>query len=119
MGPTEAEVLTNYLIRPASLDAVLTFESFAERFPASQRDGAPVRLLWKDLVAQRERVLDDVRASIDSEVKRGQAMRREMLRARREAEQEEPDGEIEMERAVRFKSSVNWKLASWVVMLIA
>lgn len=105
MAPTEAEVLTNYLIRPASLDAILTFESFAERFPASQRDGAQVRLLWQDLVAQRERVLDEVRANIDIEAKRGQAMRREVLRARREAEREEPDGEVEMERAVRSTSS--------------
>jgi centromere-localized protein 2 len=102
MAPTEADVLTNHLIRPASLDAILTFESFAERFPASQRDGPQVRLLWKDLVAQRERVLDEVRANIDIEVKRGQAMRREVLRAKREAAREEPDGEVEMERAVRF-----------------
>lgn len=122
MAPTEAEILTNYLIRPASLDAILTFEPFAERFPASQRDGAQVRLLWQDLVAQRERALDEVRANIDVEVKRGQMMRREVLRARREAQREEPDGEVEMERAVRLPSYVrvllksvhtNWGIAVW------
>lgn len=102
MAPTEAEVLTNYLIRPASLDAILTYDAFAERFPPSQRDSPQVRALWRDLVARRELVLDEVRASIDQEVRRGQAMRWEVLRARREAEREEPDGEVEVERTVRL-----------------
>lgn len=100
MAPTEADVLTNYLLRPAALDAILTYESFVERFPASQRDSTQVRLLWQDLVSQREKVLDEVRANIEMEVKRGQAMRKEVLRAKREAGREDVDGEVELERAV-------------------
>ncbi|KAF4126359.1 centromere-localized protein 2 [Geosmithia morbida] len=94
MAPTEAQVLTSYLIRPASLDAILTYDAFAERFPPPQRDSPAVRALWKDLVSQRERLLDEVRAAIEAEVVRGQAMKREIIRARREAERDdEPDGE--------------------------
>lgn len=104
MAPTEAEVLAAYLIRPASLDAIITYDAFAERFPASQRNNNQIRLLWQDLVAQRERLLDEVRANIENEAKRGQAMRREVLRAKKEAENEEPDGEVEMERAVSHSS---------------
>ena len=103
MAPTEAEVLANYLLRPASLDAILSYEAFVERFPASQHDGPQVRALWQDLLAQRERLLGEVQANIETEARRGQAMRREVLRAKRQAESEELDDEVEMERAVGSK----------------
>ena len=56
--------------------------------------------MFRDLQAQRNAVLDTVAGNIAAEVKRGNAMRREVIRARREAEREEVDGEVEMERVV-------------------
>lgn len=52
-------------------------------------------------------MVDAVAASIQDEVKRGAVMRKEVLRLRREAEREDVDGEVEMERAV---SGWNWLL---------
>lgn len=101
MAPTESEVLTHYLVQPASLEAIITFSSFAERFPPSQRDSPSVRALWADLVAQREKALDDVRRNIEREMEQGKIMKREILRARRAEGRGDEDGEIEMERAVR------------------
>lgn len=101
MAPTETQILENYLLRPAGLDAIITYDWFAERFPPGQRDSPQVRLLWQDLVVQREKTLEDVRAAIEAEARKGQAMKREVLREKRQAEAEELDGEIELERAVR------------------
>lgn len=101
MAPTEAQILENYLLRPAGLEAILTYEWFLERFPAHQRSNPQVRALWQDLVAQRDKALQEVRASIEAEARRGQAMKREVLKEKRQAEMEELDGEIELERAVR------------------
>ena len=100
MAPTEVEVLTNHLIRPAPLDAIVTYEWFASLFPPARRGSDQVRQLWRDLEAQRERALARVRANIEDEVRRGLAMRREILAARREAALEEEDVEIETERVV-------------------
>jgi centromere-localized protein 2 len=99
--PTEAEVLNNYLIRPGGLDAILTADWVQERVPPAQRDHPRLRALWQDLVAERERALDAVRAAIEAEARRGLAMRREVLREKHEAERDDVDGEVELERAVR------------------
>ena len=102
MAPTETEVLTHYLLQPASLDAILTFAAFAERFPPATRDSPSVRALWTDLVAQREKTLDEVRKNIEREVEQGKIMRREVLKARKAEGTVDEDGEVEMERAVRL-----------------
>ena len=50
MAPTEAQILESYLLRPAGLEAIVTYEWFAERFPSGQRDNPQVRLLWQDAI---------------------------------------------------------------------
>jgi len=100
MPPTETEVLTHYLLQPASLDAIITFAAFAERFPPATRDSPSVRALWNDLVAQREKTLDEVRRNIEREVEQGKIMRREVLKARKAEGRVDEDGEVEMERAL-------------------
>lgn len=100
MAPTEYEVLTHYLVQPASLESIITFSSYAERFPPSQRDSPSVRALWADLVAQREKILDEVRQNIEREIEQGKIMKREVLKARRSEGRGEEDAEVEMERAV-------------------
>lgn len=101
MAPTESEILTNYLIQPSSLTSIITFDQFKALFPRPLQASPQVRSLFRDLQSQRNAVLDRVSSNIGAEVKRGTAMRREVVRAKREAEREDLDGEIEMERVVR------------------
>lgn len=100
MAPTESEILTNFLIQPSSLTAITTFDQFKALFPRPLQSSPQVRSLFRDLQAQRNALLDRVTSNIAAEVKRGNAMRREVVRARREADRDEIDGEIEMERVV-------------------
>lgn len=100
MAPTESEILTNFLLQPAALTSIITFERFEALFPRALHGSPQLRSLFRDLRAQRNEVLDTVAANIAAEVKRGNVMRREVIRAKREAETEEIDGEIELERAV-------------------
>ncbi|KAM0240477.1 hypothetical protein ACHAPO_002375 [Fusarium lateritium] len=100
MAPTEAELLTNYLIQPSTLTAITTLEQFKALFPRPLQSSPQVRSLFRDLQAQRADVLDQVAENIADEAKRSLAMRREVLRAKREAEREDVDAEIEMERAL-------------------
>lgn len=104
MAPTEAELLTNYLIQPSSLTSITTLDQFKALFPRPLQASPQVRSLYRDLQAQRNAVLDHVAADIEAEVKGGNALRREVIRAKREAAREDVDGEIEMERAVRHSS---------------
>lgn len=98
--PTESDILTNYLLQPAPLPSITTFNQFALLFPRAQHNSPQLRSLYRDLQAQRNVVVDAVAASIQDEVKRGAAMRKEVLRQKREAERDDMDGEVEMERAV-------------------
>ncbi len=105
MAPTEADLLTSYLLQPAPLTAIITFEQFRALFPravgASPAQQRQLRSLFRDLQAQRGAALDTVAASIEVEARRGgAAMRREVMRQRVEERREEGDGEVEMERAV-------------------
>ncbi|POR37335.1 Uncharacterized protein TPAR_02463 [Tolypocladium paradoxum] len=100
MAPTESEMLTNYLLQPAPLTAITTFEQFRALFPRPLHASPQLRALFRDLQAQRNAAVDAVAANVAAEVKRGAVMRREVLRARREAERDDADGEVEMERAL-------------------
>jgi centromere-localized protein 2 len=100
MAPTEAELLANYLIQPSTLTAITTLDQFKALFPRPLQSSPQVRSLFRDLQAQRADVLDQVAENIADEAKRSLSMRREVLRAKREAEREDIDAEIEMERAV-------------------
>lgn len=98
--PTESDILTNYLLQPAPLPSITTFDQFALLFPRALHNSSQLRSLYRDLQAQRNAVVDAVAASIQDEVKRGAVMRKEVLRQKREAERDDMDGEVEMERAV-------------------
>ncbi|KAK5997233.1 hypothetical protein PT974_02587 [Cladobotryum mycophilum] len=97
---TESDILTNYLLQPAPLTSITTFDHFKAFFPRQLHDTPQLRALYRDLQAQRNAVVDAVAGSVAAEVKRGAAMRREVLRQRREADREDVDGEIELERAL-------------------
>ncbi|KOS22158.1 L-aminoadipate-semialdehyde dehydrogenase large subunit [Escovopsis weberi] len=98
---TESDILTNYLLRPAPLPSIITFDHFRLLFPRQlQGSEAQLRSLYRDVQAQRNAVLDGVARNVAAEVERGAGMRKEVRRQRREAEREDYDGEIEMERAL-------------------
>ncbi|KAL7819255.1 Cnl2/NKP2 family domain-containing protein [Trichoderma aethiopicum] len=100
MPPTESDILTNYLLQPAPLPSIITFNQFVLLFPRQLHNAPQLRSLYRDLQAQRNSVIDAVSANIEDEVKRGAVMRKEVLRLKREAEREDLDGEVEMERAL-------------------
>ncbi|KND94003.1 hypothetical protein TOPH_01225 [Tolypocladium ophioglossoides CBS 100239] len=100
MAPTESDILTHFLLQPAPLTAITTFEQFKALFARPLHASPQLRALFRDLQAQRNAAVDAVAANIVAEAKRGAVMRREVLRARREAERDEADGEAEMERSL-------------------
>jgi centromere-localized protein 2 len=100
MPPTEATLLSAFLLPPAPLPAILTLKSFTQLFPKSQQSSPQVKALYRDLQNQRARITDAVAKNIVAEVKRGNAQRRAVVRARREAEKEEQDDDVAVETAV-------------------
>lgn len=100
MAPTEATILTNYLLVPAQLPAIISLKEFTELFPRAQQSSPQIRKLYRDLQHQRNALIDEVASNIETEAKRGKALRREVLRAKREAERQEGDDEIDLERVV-------------------
>ncbi|KAH8796541.1 Cnl2/NKP2 family protein-domain-containing protein [Hyaloscypha finlandica] len=106
MPPTEATLLSAFLLPPAPLPAIITLKSFTQLFPKSQQSSPQVKALYRDLQNQRARITDAVAKNIIAEVKRGNAQRRAVVRARREAEKEEQDDDVAVETAL-FGQSAN------------
>lgn len=100
MAPTEATILANYLLVPAQLPAIISLKEFTELFPRALQSSPQIRRLYRDLQNQRNALIDEVASNIQTEVKRGKVLRREVLRAKREAEDQEGDDEVDLERAV-------------------
>jgi centromere-localized protein 2 len=113
MAPNEATILENYLLLPARLPAVVSLQEFTSYFPKSQQSSPQIRTLYRDLQQQRNAVVDTVAANIDTEVQRGKALRRAVIKARREAAREDDiDDEIEIERNASTHVSWAWQ-AGW------
>ncbi|KAJ2981210.1 hypothetical protein NUW58_g6743 [Xylaria curta] len=100
MAPTEDTILRNYLLLPSRLPSIISLQEFASLFPKSQQSSPQVRALYRDLQQQRNAVVDAVSASIDAEVKQARALRRTIIRTKKESEYEEQDDEIEIERTL-------------------
>ncbi|CAL3972853.1 hypothetical protein PZA11_004143 [Diplocarpon coronariae] len=100
MAPTEATILSAFLLSPAPLPSIISLKAFTELFPRSQQNSPQVKALYRDLQYQRARLTDAVTRNIGHEVKRGVAQRRQIVRARREAEREDQDDEADVERAL-------------------
>ncbi|KUJ18229.1 uncharacterized protein LY89DRAFT_644230 [Mollisia scopiformis] len=106
MAPTEATILSTFLLPPAPLPSIISLKAFAELFPRSQQSSPQVKALYRDLQQQRAKLTDAVGRNIVAEVKRGIGQRRVVVRARRAAEQEDQDDEADVENAL-FGSSSN------------
>ncbi|KAE8452840.1 hypothetical protein EG329_013112 [Mollisiaceae sp. DMI_Dod_QoI] len=100
MAPTEATILSTFLLPPAPLPSIISLKAFTELFPRSQQSSPQVKALYRDLQQQRTRLTDAVAGNIAAEVKRGNAQRRVVVRARREAEKQDQDDEADVEHAL-------------------
>ncbi|OIW27488.1 hypothetical protein CONLIGDRAFT_434350 [Coniochaeta ligniaria NRRL 30616] len=110
MAPTESAILNNFLLAPSQLPAIITPHDFTALFPRPQQSSPQIRTLYRDLQTQRNAVVDTVAANIETEAKRSKGLRRAVVRARRQAESQEYDQEIEIERSVRLCCSHNVSL---------
>lgn len=100
MAPTEETILSSFLLPPAPLPSLISLKAFTELFPRSQQGSPQIKALYRDLQRQRARLTDAVARNIAAEVKRGNAQRRVVVKARRRAEKEEQDDEADIENAV-------------------
>jgi centromere-localized protein 2 len=101
MAPTEATILATFLLNPAPLPTVINLKTFAELFPPSQQKSPHIRTLYRDLQHSRALVTDAVEQNISTEIKRGNAQRRAVIRSRRLVDKTiETDDEVVVETAV-------------------
>lgn len=107
MAPTESAILDNFLLAPSQLPAIITPHDFTALFPRPQQSSSQIRTLYRDLQTQRNAVVDTVAANIQTEAKRSKGLRRAVVRARRQAESQDYDQEIEIERSVWLCTSHN------------
>ncbi|KAG9232185.1 Cnl2/NKP2 family protein-domain-containing protein [Amylocarpus encephaloides] len=105
MAPTEATILSTFLLPPAHLPAIISLQAFTDLFPRSQQSSPQVKALYRDLQHQRARIVDAVTHNIASEVQRGNTQQRAVVRERRKAETEEQDDEVDIEYALFGPSS--------------
>lgn len=100
MAPTEATILSTFLLPPAPLPSIISLPAFIALFPRAQQPSPQIRTLYRDLQYQRAQLIDTIAQNIATEVKRGNAQRRAVVRVRRSAGREEQDDEVDVETAV-------------------
>ncbi|KAI9697296.1 MAG: hypothetical protein M1836_004860 [Candelina mexicana] len=104
MAPTEAAILSAFLLPPAPLPAIISLQKFTELFPRTQRGNPQIQHLYRELQHQRALDTDQVRQNIAAESKRGQRQMREAAKARRRSEQEELETDQTREIALENES---------------
>lgn len=104
MAPTEATLLSTFLLPPAPLPNLISLAAFSALFPSSQRTSPQIKALYRDLQRQRGNLVDTITANIQIETKKGVAQRRAVVRVRRDGEREEMDEEVMLEKLVRTQS---------------
>jgi centromere-localized protein 2 len=92
MSPTESSILSNFLLSPAPLTTIISLQQFAELFPRSHRTNPQVKLLYRELQHLRALNLDEVKAGVAREVKRGEKQKQELRRARRSSKDATSEG---------------------------
>lgn len=92
MAPSESSILSNFLLPPAPLPAVISLRKFKELFPSAQQSDPQIAILYRELQQQRATDTDDVKRNIEAEVRRGEIVQRAVSRARRRANKEQLQG---------------------------
>ncbi|KAH0558483.1 hypothetical protein GP486_004859 [Trichoglossum hirsutum] len=83
MPPTESQILSTFLLPPASVRTLVSLSSFTNLFPQAQRKNPQIPYLYSELHHQRGLVVDQIKRNIAGEVKKGEAQRRAVVKARR------------------------------------
>lgn len=100
MVPTEGTILSNFLLAPAALPAIISQEAFTALFPRSQQSSPQIRKLYRDIQHQRALVIDVVARQIAIEVEQGQFQSRAVTVERRKELQQKVDCEAGLETMV-------------------
>ena len=75
-GNLESEILTDYLLNPASLRTIITLDEFRDLFPPSHQINPEIDQLYADLQFVRSVDTDLVAQNIHAEVRDGERQRR-------------------------------------------
>ena len=84
MPSTEAKLLSDFLVAPASLRDFMTQQQFTDIFPKSHRANPAVKELYRELYTLREHDIEVVRQDIAREVKRSTQLKRAYALERRQ-----------------------------------
>jgi centromere-localized protein 2 len=106
MAPTEASILSNFLLTPAPLDAAISREQFAAPFPRAYQASEDVDILYRELSRQIAQGIEEVKANISAESQRGARQQRLISKAQRKTHQSQIDSlelqDIQMDMEVCF-----------------
>lgn len=83
MAPTEASILSNFLLSPAPFTSIISLQQFTDLFPRSYRSNPQVKLLYRELQHLRALDLDEVKSNIAKEVKLGEKLKQDLRRTSR------------------------------------
>jgi len=98
--PTEQTILSTCLVPPAPLPAIISLKAFTALFPRGQQSSPQIRTLYRDLQHQRANLTDSITKNIAEEVKRGNAQRRAVAKARGSSGRGAQDDEVDIEQAL-------------------
>ena len=87
MPSTEAKLLSDFLVAPASLRDFMTLRQFTDIFPKSHRTNPAVKELYHELYVLRDRDIEAVRQDIVHEVKRSKQLKRDYALERRQVDE--------------------------------
>jgi centromere-localized protein 2 len=103
LAATSAALMKEYLLRPARLPDIVTFEQFRDMFPRASRSSPHVKTLYRDLQAQRAALVDAVEERIDEHAAELEELQQYMREEERETELQQlagDDVEVDIERAM-------------------
>jgi len=81
MAPSEAYILSSFLLSPGSLPTVISLQQFTELFPKRLRSHPHVKTLYRELQEIRDQDLNVVNGNIDHETKDGEKQKEELRKA--------------------------------------
>lgn len=81
MAPSEAYILSSFLLSPGPLPTVISLQQFTELFPKRLRSHPHIKTLYRELQEIRDQDLNVVNGNIDQETKDGEKQKEELRKA--------------------------------------
>ncbi|KAI1909504.1 hypothetical protein LOZ53_002668 [Ophidiomyces ophidiicola] len=81
MAPSEDSILTNFLVTPSPLPAIISLEEFIELFPKKLRSHPQIKTLYRELQHVRAQDIALVKENIEREIKNGEQQKEELRHA--------------------------------------